>query len=374
MCLAAEKRASENSRTIYKELNIVALMGNVCVGKCKLKSVFIQSTSDTTGFCFQSQNLPVSSNTNRKHVKETSVPILNKPPKQMVMQADNVLQKKSEDDFMEVFTLGRKLGEGRFGTVFVSIEKATGKEYACKVIEKRKLITCEDVEGLRREIQIMHHLIANPNVAFIQDAYEDSEAVYIVMEFCRGGVLFDTIKERGHYTEKEAAKLLRTIVTMVQSFHSLGVMHRDLKPENFLFLNQQEDSPLKIIDFGLSTFFKPGETFRDVVGTPYYVAPEVLKKHYGPEADIWSAGVILYVLLSGVPPFWAKTEKKIFEEVLHGDLDLLSEPWPVISESAKDLARRMLDRNPATRIATGEILCHPWVKANGIAPDKVLSS
>ncbi|MBA0596659.1 hypothetical protein Gorai_013469, partial [Gossypium raimondii] len=153
----------------------------------------------------------------------------------------------------------------------------------------------------------------------------------------------------------------------------------DLKPENFLFVNEQEDSPLQAIDFGLSIFFKPGpiisgEVLSDVVGSPYYVAPEVLQKHYGPEADVWSAGVIVYILLSGVPPFWGETEQEIFEEVLHGELDFTSDPWPNISESAKDLVKKMLVRDAKKRITAHEVLRHPWVQVDGVAPDKPLDS
>lgn len=220
----------------------------------------------------------------------------------------------------------------------------------------------------------MHHLAGHPNVISIMGAYEDAVAVHVVMELCAGGELFDRIVQRGHYTERKAAQLSRVIVGVVEACHSMGVMHRDLKPENFLFVNQQEDALLKTIDFGLSIFFKPGEVFNDVVGSPYYVAPEVLRKCYGPEADVWSAGVIIYILLSGVPPFWAETEQGIFEQVLHGPLDFQSDPWPSISDSAKDLVRRMLIRDPKKRLTAHEVLCHPWVQVDGAAPDKPLDS
>ncbi|KAI6696555.1 hypothetical protein NL676_016674 [Syzygium grande] len=296
-----------------------------------------------------------------------------KRPSSTGLMANSVLRTKT-GRLKEYYSLGRKLGHGQFGTTFLCREKATGQEYACKSIAKRKLLTKDDVEDVRREIQIMHHLAGHPNVISIKGAYEDSVAVHVVMELCAGGELFDRIVKRGHYTERKAAQLARTIVGVVEACHSLGVMHRDLKPENFLFVNEQEDSPLKTIDFGLSIFFKPGETFTDVVGSPYYVAPEVLRKNYGPEADVWSAGVILYILLSGVPPFWGETEQEIFEEVLHGDLDFSSDPWPNISESAKDLVRRMLVRNPKKRITAHQVLCHPWVQVDGVAPDKPLDS
>ncbi|CAJ1974747.1 unnamed protein product [Sphenostylis stenocarpa] len=278
------------------------------------------------------------------------------------------------ENLREVYTLGRKLGQGQFGTTFLCTHNATGRTFACKSIPKRKLLCKEDYDDVWREIQIMHHLSEHPNVVRIHGTYEDSSSVHLVMELCEGGELFDRIVQKGHYSERQAAKLIKTIVEVVEACHSLGVMHRDLKPENFLFDTVEEDAKLKTTDFGLSVFYKPGETFCDVVGSPYYVAPEVLRKHYGPESDVWSAGVILYILLSGVPPFWAETEQGIFRQILLGRLDFQSEPWPSISDSAKDLIRKMLDRNPKTRLTAHKLLCHPWIVDDNIAPDKPLDS
>lgn len=173
------------------------------------------------------------------------------------LQVDSVLKTKT-GHLKEHYNLGEKLGHGQFGTTFLCIEKGTGKKYACKSIAKRKLLTDEDVDDVRREIQIMHHLSGHQNVISIKGAYEDAVAVHVVMELCTGGELFDRIIKRGHYSERQAAELARTILGVVEACHSLGVMHRDLKPENFLFVNEEEDSPLKTIDFGLSMFFKPG--------------------------------------------------------------------------------------------------------------------
>ncbi|CAD6206963.1 unnamed protein product [Miscanthus lutarioriparius] len=285
----------------------------------------------------------------------------------------SVLKRKTEN-LKDKYSLGRRLGQGQFGTTYLCVERATGKEFACKSILKRKLVTDDDVEDVRREIQIMYHLAGHPNVISIRGAYEDAVAVHLVMELCAGGELFDRIVQKGHYTERKAAELARVIVGVVEVCHSMGVMHRDLKPENFLFADQKEEAALKTIDFGLSIFFRPGQIFTDVVGSPYYVAPEVLKKKYGPEADVWSAGVIIYILLCGVPPFWAENEQGIFEEVLHGRLDFESEPWPSITEGAKDLVRRMLIRDPRKRLTAHEVLRHPWVQVGGLAPDKPLDS
>lgn len=187
------------------------------------------------------------------------------------LRVESVLLKKT-GNIKEFYSLGKKLGQGQFGTTFMCIEKATGKEYACKSIAKRKLLTDEDVEDVRREIQIMHHLAGHPHVIAIKGAYEDAVAVHLVMELCKGGELFDRIIQRGHYTERQAADLARTIVGVVETCHSLGVMHRDLKPENFLFVSQEEDSPLKTIDFGLSIFFKPGIYIHSIGSHMCYLA------------------------------------------------------------------------------------------------------
>ncbi|KAG2655220.1 calcium-dependent protein kinase 6-like [Panicum virgatum] len=291
----------------------------------------------------------------------------------------------------DLYAVGRKLGQGQFGTTYLCTELATGTALACKSIAKRKLLTPEDVDDVRREIQIMHHLAGHDSVVTIKGAYEDPLYVHIVMELCEGGELFDRIVERGYFSERKAAEIARVIVGVVEACHSLGVMHRDLKPENFLLKDrrrppgqQQGDEAeaeaeaasasvsLKAIDFGLSVFFKPGQVFTDVVGSPYYVAPEVLCKHYGPEADVWTAGVIIYILLSGVPPFWAETQQGIFDAVLKGAIDFESEPWPSISASAKDLIRCMLRSPPADRLTAHQVLCHPWICENGVAPDRAL--
>ncbi|XP_050230442.1 calcium-dependent protein kinase 27-like [Mercurialis annua] len=275
---------------------------------------------------------------------------------------NSILQQRNTENFKKKFNLGQELGIGSSSSAFVCVDKSTGEEFACKLIKKTNLITKSQVINLKREIQLMYHLSENPNVASIRDVYEDSESVYIVMELCRGGELFKRLKNRGKCPESEAVSLIRSIITIVQSLHTSKVMHRDLKLDNFIFLKEEKDSPLKVVDFGFSTFFEAGDTFHSVVGTVFYVAPEVLKKDYGSEAEMWSIGVILYMLLSGVPPFVAESEKMTLELVKNGNLDLDKNAWPVISDSAKDLIRKMLDRDPSTRITATEALCHPWLR------------
>ncbi|XP_018437012.2 calcium-dependent protein kinase 12-like [Raphanus sativus] len=276
--------------------------------------------------------------------------------------------KNLKDDY----SLGRELGQGQYGTTFLCTHKETGQKLACKSIPKRKLLRQEHFDRVLREIQIMHHLSEYPNVVRIHSTYEDDTSVHLVMELCEGGELFDRIVKKGHHSEREAAKLTKTIVSVVEACHSLGVMHRDLKPENLLFSSCDEDASLKSTDFGLSVFFKPGATFSKLVGSPHYVAPEVLRRQYGRECDVWSAGVILYILLCGFPPFHDGTQHGIFREILQGKLDFETDPWPSISESAKDLIKKMLERDPKKRLTAHQVLCHPWIVDDTVAPDKPL--
>ena len=205
------------------------------------------------------QDFPKEDNNNNNNKS----PVLVLPVKEPFMrrnmdnQAYYVLGHKTPN-IRDLYTLSRKLGQGQFGTTYLCTEVATGVDYACKSISKRKLISKEDVEDVRREIQIMHHLAGHKNIVTIKGAYEDPLYVHIVMEVCAGGELFDRIIQRGHYTERKAAELTKIVVGVVEACHSLGVMHRDLKPENFLLVNKDDDFSLKAIDFGLSVFFKPG--------------------------------------------------------------------------------------------------------------------
>lgn len=158
----------------------------------------------------------------------------------------------------EEYQIGRKLGQGQYGITYLCTHKSSGTHFACKSIPKRKLVCKEDYDDVLREIQIMHHLSEHPHVVQIKATYEDSVFVHLVMELCAGGELFDRIIQRGHYSERQAAHLIKIIVGVVEACHSLGVMHRDLKPENFLFESTDEDAKLKATDFGLSVFYKPG--------------------------------------------------------------------------------------------------------------------
>ncbi|KAM3276703.1 hypothetical protein ACQJBY_044851 [Aegilops geniculata] len=277
------------------------------------------------------------------------------------------------EGFAKRYRLGAELGRGEFGVTRRCEDAATGEALACKTIRRKRLRRAADAEDVRREVEILRRMSALEGaggaVVRLREACEDAEGVHLVMELCEGGELFDRIFARSHYTERAAAKIGRTIAQVVQLCHDNGVMHRDLKPENFLFAGKEEDSPLKAIDFGLSVYFEPGERFTEVVGSGIYMAPEVLMRSYGPEADVWSAGVILYILLCGVPPFWGDTDERIAESIIRGEIKFEREPWPKVSQTAKDLVKKMLDPDPATRLTAKQVFEHPWLKNADKAPN-----
>ncbi|XP_077219957.1 calcium-dependent protein kinase 28-like [Tasmannia lanceolata] len=274
-------------------------------------------------------------------------------------------------DFDKKYTTGKLLGHGQFGYTYVATDKATGDRVAVKRIEKNKMILPIAVEDVKREVKILQALTGHENVVQFHNAFEDDSHVFIVMELCEGGELLDRIlaKKGSRYTEKDAAIIVRQMLKVAAQCHLNGLVHRDMKPENFLFKSTKEDSPLKATDFGLSDFIKPGRKFQDIVGSAYYVAPEVLKRKSGPESDVWSIGVITYILLCGKRPFWDKTEDGIFKEVLKNKPDFRRKPWPSISDSAKDFVNKLLVKDPRARLTAAQALSHRWVREGGDASE-----
>ncbi|URD92070.1 Calcium calmodulin-dependent serine threonine-protein kinase [Musa troglodytarum] len=264
------------------------------------------------------------------------------------------------------FELGEEIGRGHFGYTCTAKAKKgdmKGEEVAVKVIPKAKMTTAIAIEDVRREVRILRSLTGHKNLAQFYDAYEDEDNVYIVMELCKGGELLERILSRGgKYSEEDAKAVIVQILSVVAFCHLQGVVHRDLKPENFLFATKDEKSTLKAIDFGLSDFVKPDERLNDIVGSAYYVAPEVLHRSYGTEADMWSIGVIAYILLCGSRPFWARTESGIFRAVLKAEPTLDEAPWPSLSSQAKDFVKKLLNKDYRKRMTAAQALCHPWLR------------
>lgn len=268
-------------------------------------------------------------------------------------------------NFVSHYELGEEVGRGHFGYTCTAKGKKgslKGQDVAVKVIPKSKMTTAIAIEDVRREVKILRALTGHKNLVQFYESYEDEDNVYIVMELCKGGELLDRILSRGgKYSEEDAKAVMVQILGVVAYCHLQGVVHRDLKPENFLFTSKEEHSPLKAIDFGLSDYVKPDERLNDIVGSAYYVAPEVLHRSYGTEADMWSIGVIAYILLCGSRPFWARTESGIFRAVLKADPSFDEAPWPSLSADAVDFVKRLLNKDYRKRLTAAQALSHPWL-------------
>ncbi|KAJ1692686.1 hypothetical protein LUZ63_009384 [Rhynchospora breviuscula] len=269
-------------------------------------------------------------------------------------------------NFGAKYELGKEVGRGHFGhTCSGTVKKGEfkGQTVAVKIISKAKMTTAISIEDVRREVKILKALSGHQNLIKFYDACEDGLNVYIVMELCEGGELLDRILARGgRYSEEDAKSIVVQILNVVAFCHLQGVVHRDLKPENFLFTTRDESAPMKLIDFGLSDFIRPDERLNDIVGSAYYVAPEVLHRSYSIEADIWSIGVITYILLCGSRPFWARTESGIFRSVLRADPNFDDSPWPTVSPEAKDFVKRFLNKDYRKRMTAVQALTHPWLR------------
>ncbi|KAG6477863.1 hypothetical protein ZIOFF_061295 [Zingiber officinale] len=266
------------------------------------------------------------------------------------------------------YEIGKEVGKGHFGNTCLARAKKgelKGQLVAIKIISKVKMTTAIAIEDVRREVKILKFLSGHANLVKFYEAYEDDLNVYIIME-------------GGRYKEKDAKVVVIQILSVIAFCHLQGVVHRDLKPENFLFTTKDENAPMKIIDFGLSDFIRPGallvefhvincgvfsdERLNDIVGSAYYVAPEVLHRSYSTEADMWSIGVITYILLCGSRPFWAQTESGIFRSVLRADPNFEELPWPAVSLEAKDFVRRLLNKDYRKRMSAAKALSHPWLR------------
>jgi len=260
------------------------------------------------------------------------------------------------------YNLGEEIGKGGFSVVYRAERKKGGEEFAVKKIDKKK-VEGDDIKLLRREIQIMKKL-NHANILKLFEVYEDDESFYLVMELVRGKELFDKIVERGMYSERDAANIIAQVVSAVDYLHENGIAHRDLKPENLLVEGEEEDSIVKIADFGFAKSFggETGEKLMTSCGSPGYVAPEILTaESYDKSVDMWSVGVILYILLSGYPPFYADSAPALFKKIMDVKYDFDDSVWDDISDSAKDLIRNLLVKDPSKRYTAQQCLTHPWI-------------
>lgn len=280
----------------------------------------------------------------------------------------------SEEPIGNEYILGEKIGTGGFGEVHIATHRPTQSERAVKSIFLKD-DDPDELEKLMREVSILKRL-DHPNIIRVYNVYKNKSTLYIATELCRGGELFDRIQTMKKFGENQAAKYMLDMVSGVMHCHDNDIVHRDLKPENLLFESENEDAKLKLIDFGTSRFVPDDKKLKKAIGTCYYIAPEVLTSEYGKKVDVWSLGVILYIMLSGSPPFNGKSDAEIFSRIKSNPVEFKRECWKTISEEAKSLIRKMLAKNPNTRYSIEQVFNDNWLQTRGMnrVPDKELES
>lgn len=253
------------------------------------------------------------------------------------------------------------LGEGHYGKVRECIHRRTRLTYACKSIDKSKI---GRLDHLQREVDLLSEM-NHDGIMKMVDCYEDAKHVHIVTEKYTGGELFEKIigntTSSGCLSEQKASSIIKSLLEAVAYLHDNDVVHRDIKPENIIFEAEQGDT-IKLIDFGLSRRHEKGDApMSNPVGTAYYMSPELLKGKYDRSCDIWSIGIVAYILLCGYPPFNGDTDQEIFESIKRGHFVFPAQAWSNKSDLAKDFIKCLLRRHPRKRFTASEAMIHPWI-------------
>ena len=268
-------------------------------------------------------------------------------------------------DLYSNYELCNYLGKGGFGRVYKVRHKLSNQYRAMKIIQCKSSSEHHSLT-INKEINILKNL-DHPNIIKVYEFYSSEKYVYIINELCTGGELFDKIVDVKHFSELVACNIMRQLFSAVAYCHENGVIHRDLKPENILIENSEEKDKdffhIKVIDFGTCEILKK-KKLTEQIGTSFYIAPEVLKNGYNEKCDLWSCGVILYILLCGSPPFYGKNEKEIFRKILDGNFTFRHKIWNKISNEAKNLVLKLLQVNPTKRISAKEALEDVWFQKN----------
>ena len=276
---------------------------------------------------------------------------------------------ETKGKLLDSYEVIKQLGKGGYGKVYEVKNIKTGEIRACKHLSK---LNIKNLDKFRREIEILKKM-DHPNIIKLYEVYESERSLYLVMEECKGGEIFDRIiqhiQEKKMYSEKDAAIIFEQVMSCIAYCHNRNICHRDLKPENLLYLNagDEKNNRIKVIDFGLS---QACDRLKTKVGTAYYVSPEILSGTYTHLCDIWSAGVILYILLSGDPPFNGANDNEIYTKIAQMKFSFPERKWKNISNDAKDLLCHMIVPEKE-RYTAEKVLSHPWFKN---ASDVPLSS
>lgn len=263
------------------------------------------------------------------------------------------------ETFQNLYRIGAVLGTGSFSEVRVCVHKISGVTRAVKIVRKANKMTSIP-EDLEREIAILKSL-DHPNILRVYEFFDSPKRILIVTELLPGGELFYEITNQGAFTEAKAAEIMRQIFSALAYLHEHNIAHRDLKPENILLEEKGSTLCIKLVDFGAAVRLDETTRRREVIGSSFYISPEALEGNYTPKCDMWSAGVILYILLCGQPPFNGASDKEIFTRVSNGHFSMDQPIWRRISEPAKDLIRALIVKDVETRLDTTAALRHPWM-------------
>eukprot|EP00536_Pseudo-nitzschia_multiseries_P004935 jgi/Psemu1/189340/e_gw1.87.66.1 len=290
-------------------------------------------------------------------------------PNKDVSDGHSIFNGNFPSDIHDKYTpMEEVLGTGSFGIVSKCKNKETGEICALKTIDKTKLT---DATQLRREVDILLD-VDHPHIIKLHDVYEDDTTIFLVSELCLGGELYDRVIEKarskeGHFSEFTAARIIKNILSAIRYCHDeKKIVHRDLKPANFLLTDKTDNAQVKVIDFGLSRY--SANRMESQVGTIYYVAPEVLLGEYTEKADIWSIGVVTYVLLCGFPPFNAGSEGLTYTLVEKGVATFPSPAWDRISPEAVRFVKRLLEKDPDARPSAADALGDRWLQRQQVRP------
>ena len=314
-------------------------------------------------------------NNDKKKKGETTINDLSKNETKttyVVALDSNVFVTKGGRKPDEVYIKEKTLGSGSFGTVYLVKHKQLHRYFAMKAIKKTSKSKVDE-EGLMNEINILRKM-DHPNILKITDFYSQKNEYDIITEYCQEGELFNEIKQYAPFNETITGHYMKQILTAVCYCHGMNIVHRDLKPENILIVKRAKNGchPIKIIDFGTAKVFSKEKSEHLLIGSAYYIAPEVLSRNYTEKCDIWSCGVIMYILLTGRPPFFGNTDSEIMYRIKSGKYDLSKYPWSVVSKEAKDLIKALLQPNPNMRLSAEQALKHPWFSSKKVkALDKL---
>ena len=274
-----------------------------------------------------------------------------------------ILVNRNHNSQKDSYKILEKLGEGSYGVVWKVKQRKSNLIRAMKKITKNMNSKNDTVNEIINEIEVLKK-IDHPNIVKIFEFFIEVDGYYLITEYCGGGELFDAIKKNGSFSEPVAANIMYQIFNAINYCHSTNhIIHRDLKPENILIDSKDEQTgfySIKIIDFGTAKIYEKNKNENKIIGSSYYIAPEVLMKNYNEKCDIWSCGVILYILLSGRAPFTGHKDREVLQKIKQGRYDLKRKPFDNTSVEAKDLIKRSLEMNKNKRINAKDALNHPW--------------